>query len=289
MPRDATPGRDASAMRDAATPDASPPPSPGEWTPPLGIPEPEFGIRELAPNAPDPWTTDTPGLYYVDNTHAAATDDANPHGTPDKPRLSVPVALEAGDVVQLRGGPYVGDLSFRGVGRADAPIFVSGPADGVVVIDGHVDVEGSYLLLERLTLDGDDAGLSVRTPSDHIAVRFCEVRNAVGRGTGLYTGRWNPEDDPAVATQVVFYGNTLHDLGDWHATVDEDHHAVALGHHADHVWIVDNQMFHVSGDGVQVNAKRPTSPRLCTTSTSGEMKPGRTSRRASGPSRRWTS
>lgn len=235
------------------------PVTPGTWIPPIGIPAPAFGIEDKTPEFPSPWTAEQAGVYYVDNTHAAATDNNNPYGTPQKPRASIPKKLAAGAVVHVRGGPYAGDLSLSGVGTAAQPIFVSGGTgqEPMPVIDGHVGLSGSYLLFEHLTLDGAKAGLSVATPSDHIAVRYCEIKNAVGGpGAGLYTGRWNPEDDPAVASHIVFFANRLHDLGDYKSTIDEDHHGVGIGHHAEHIWIVDNEMSHVSGDAVQVNAKK---------------------------------
>ncbi len=260
--RDAQVGSDASVSSDAGpTGDGGqadawqPPPS---FTPPIGIPAPDFGIEEKAPEPPEPWTQPAEGFYYVDNQHATATDDDNPQGTPDKPRLTIPTDLQPGDVVEIHGGPYDRSLRFTCAGTADQPIFVRGTGrDDMPVISSHITVRGSYLIFEFLDLDGADNGLSVSTPSDHVAVRFCEVRNGVGGpASGLYTGRWNPEDDPDVASHVLFYANRIHDNGDWHSDHDEDHHAVAVGHHSEYVWILDNEMYHNSGDGVQVNAKK---------------------------------
>ncbi len=265
-PEDGARPRDAEPLpRDATTPDAGPtapppdwtPPTPSAWTAPIGIPEPAFGIREEAPARPDPWASEVTGAYYVDNTHAAATDDANPYGTPARPRLTIPSSLSAGDRVWVAGGPYDGDLDLTATGTPDDPVLVTAadPSDRPR-LTGAVSLAGSYLIFEQLELFGPSVGVRVRTPSDHIAVRYLEVHGATGRGAGLYTGRWNPEDDPATATQIVFFGNELYDLGDWRATFDEDHHAIAIGHHADHIWILDNLAYHVSGDGTQVNAKK---------------------------------
>ena len=66
------------------------------WQPPAGIPAPSFGIVEQ-PGTP---------THYVDNTNTAATDTLNPNGSPTRPRLTVPTALPAGAVVEVRGGPY---------------------------------------------------------------------------------------------------------------------------------------------------------------------------------------
>ena len=50
------------------------------WSPPLGIPAPSFGITQVAPAAPSPWTTATAGFYYVDEAAAGATDTTTPTG-----------------------------------------------------------------------------------------------------------------------------------------------------------------------------------------------------------------
>src|SRR4030095_10124475 len=58
------------------------------WQPPIGIPAPPFGINEVAPPTPNPWTTPTPGFYYVNNQ--TGNDTNNPYGTPANPRKTIP-------------------------------------------------------------------------------------------------------------------------------------------------------------------------------------------------------
>ncbi|MBI5531185.1 MAG: right-handed parallel beta-helix repeat-containing protein [Deltaproteobacteria bacterium] len=225
--------------------------APNGW--PLGIPEPEFGIHEQAPTTPDAL------FYYVDNTHPAATDDDNPQGTPNAPRATFPKTLPAGATVIVSGGPYAGDgVSIQASGTAASPVFViAKDLNQPPRIESPVELSGSYLILEHFDFNGPDSGVSVLTPSNHIVVRHSEVRNGVGGpSAGMYTGRWNPEDDPATAEHIVFWDNRVHDNGDWKATFDEDHHGFAVGHHANHVWVVGNVMYHNSGDGLQINAKK---------------------------------
>ena len=99
------------------------------WTPPLGIPAPSFGIVESAPPAPQPWTSPTPGYYYVDASHAQATDDTNPFGAPDRPRRTIPTTLPAGAVVELHGTYDFSHASPRTItaeGTKAAPVFIRG-------------------------------------------------------------------------------------------------------------------------------------------------------------------
>jgi len=235
---------------------AGAPPALDGW--PIAIPEPEFGVKEESPSQPAPWTAADPDFYYVDNSHPSATDDANPQGTPDLPRLTVPQSLPAGATVIVAGGPYTKDWAIHAAGTAASPVFVRAedPATPPKVT-APVELSGSYLIVEHFDFDGPDSGVAVLTPSDHVAVRHSEVHGGQGGpSSGLYTGRWNPEDDPATAEHIVFWDDRVHDNGDVNATFDEDHHGIALGHHANHVWIVGNVMYRNSGDGLQINAKK---------------------------------
>lgn len=232
--------------------DGGDPPS----TMPIGIPDPEFGIVEVAPALPDPWDAPIDGAYYVDNTHPNATDDEAATGTPAAPRRTIPSALAGGSTVWIAGGPY-GGFALAASGTADAPVFVTAVDPTTPpAIQGGVGLSGSYLVVEYLDIVGATAGVGIDTPSDHIAVRHSEIHDGEGGGSGLYTGRWDPEDDPAVAQHIVFWDNFVHDNGDTSADFDEDHHGISLGHHVEHVWILDNEMARNSGDGLQINAKK---------------------------------
>jgi hypothetical protein len=223
---------------------------------PIGIPEPEFGIHDVTPALPSPWDEPIPLAYYVDDTHPDATSDDTATGTPDAPRSTIPSSLPAGSTVFIAGGPYPG-ISLSATGTADAPIFITAADPSAPpVVAGYVGISGSFLVVEHLDIAGPEAGVGIATPSDHIAIRHCEIHDGEGGGSGLYTGRWDPEDDPAVAQHIVFYDNSIHDNGNLAADFDEDHHGISLGHHAEHVWIIDNEMARNSGDGLQVNAKK---------------------------------
>ncbi len=62
------------------------------FTPPVGIPAPEFGIEERWQDhytRPDPWDTEVPGWYYVNRSHPDASD-ARTYGTTEAPWGKVP-------------------------------------------------------------------------------------------------------------------------------------------------------------------------------------------------------
>ena len=109
------------------------------WIPPIGIPTPEFGIRETyriydVPANRNPaltYSQNAEGGYYthyVDSNDPDATDTSNPYGTVATPRKTIPFTVTEGSVVEIHHalayneyGSYV-----NGAGTVDRPIFVRG-------------------------------------------------------------------------------------------------------------------------------------------------------------------
>jgi hypothetical protein len=229
------------------------------WQPPLGIPAPPFGRTETAPEPPDPWTTGTPGFYYVDPTHSSAGDLGNPFGTPAKPRASIPTLLPAGSVVELHGlydRPQSSPNAIVAQGTASNPVFIRGVSEtDRPVIRRDWEIQGTYLVLENLefgpqgqTVTGT---LVVRAPSSHVAIRHSEFRGTRSGG-GLGIVNWSTAN--ARTNNVLVYRSSFHDNGDVNATFDQDAHGIAIGDRVDHVWVLENEMYRNSGDGIQINA-----------------------------------
>jgi hypothetical protein len=57
-----------------------------------------------------------------------------------------------------------------------------------------------------------------------------------------------------VVSQVVIWGNEIHDSGDVSTTYDQDVHSISIGWRTSNVWILDNVIRDSSGSGVVVNA-----------------------------------
>jgi Right handed beta helix region len=221
----------------------------GSWTPPLGIPAPPFGITELAPAAPSPWSSPAAGFYYVDETTAGATDASNPYGTPTRPRRSIPSPLPAGAVVELHGTYTQAHTSPKVItasGTAAQPVFIRGSstADRPTITRAWQLRRCSYLVLENLRFAFVDRGKGLLSfgGSTHAALRASEVTGNLGGG-GIGMGGSN----------LVIWGNLIHDNGDVKDAGDQDIHGIAVGGRTDHVWILDNDISRSSGDGVQIN------------------------------------
>ncbi|HZP49283.1 MAG TPA: right-handed parallel beta-helix repeat-containing protein [Vicinamibacterales bacterium] len=230
------------------------------WTAPAGIPTPEFGIAETAPRPPSPWSQGVAGFYYVDASRREATDDNNPFGTPAHPRQSIPLSLPPGAVVELHGSYDRAHSSPNGLhahGTAAQPVFIRGAsATARPLVRGPWELTATYTILENLDfgpLDANRTGeLAVVAPGDHVAVRASDVHgNANGGGLGAVS--WSPT---AFLDHVVFAGNTIHDNGNVRADFDQDVHGIAVSANVSRLWVVDNELYRNSGDGIQINGGR---------------------------------
>ena len=217
------------------------------WNPPIGIPMPAFGVNERARAVPNPWSAETPGFYYIDNTSANAGDVT--YGTPARPRRTIPPSVPAGSVVEVHGGPYTHsvDLQFGGAGTASQPIFYRGVGAPKIQTTGTtyrlVGITGSYVVMEGF----DFINSPPRLEGDFLTLRDNEVRDrppAPG-GAGIYT---------AGSRDSVILRNHIHNNGDPNYHEENDIHGVQVAAGALRIWIVDNHMHHNGGDSVQVNS-----------------------------------
>ncbi len=234
-----------------------------QWPSLIGIPNPSFGVSEIAPAPPDPWMSETPGFYYVEASHAAADDDGNIYGTPARPRSTIPSRLTAGSVVEVRGTydhRHTSPSTIVAAGTPSSPVFIRGASSGQRPrIQSGWEVNGSYLILENLTFAPGDSGtgsLAMLSPSDHLAIRNSELTgNKDGGGMGIES--W----DGSTIEHIVVLNNKVHDNGDLYASYDQDVHGVHVGARASYVWIVGNELARNSGDGLQINSGGLSSQR----------------------------
>jgi len=216
----------------------------GEWTPPIGIPSPSFGIVETVESihgSADYYT------HYVDASSPASTDSSNPNGTPSRPRKTIPTSVSAGSVVAIAGGTYTSSLLvITAAGTATQPIIIRGLyPDAKPLLKGKLAIEGAarYVIVENIAIDRDylSSAVNITGPAHHIALRHCDISDAQG-GILIYGS----------ANQIVVYDNWVHDCGDLAATSDIDDNGMTVGNASD-VWIVDNTVNHVVGSGIVLN------------------------------------
>lgn len=197
----------------------------GQWTAPLGIPCPSFGITEQA------------------GATTLVVNDAN--GIPD--------TIPAGTVIEIQGTyskNHTSPNDFTCAGTAQKPVFIRGAPGSLIT--GSWEVHGSYCILENLHFGPSGSkvgGLVILAPADHVALRNSEI---VGDGqeqggTGVLS--WSSQK----ATDIVLYKNFIHDGGDINASFDQDVHGIGVSENVDHLWVLENEVTKCSGDGIQVN------------------------------------
>jgi len=215
------------------------------YTPPSGIPAPEFGIEETVENVYGAGYY----TYYIDNTDSNATDTDNPYGSAEKPRKTIPkrmLNLPEGSVVEIHGGPYSFNTPARWTpsGSRDKPVFIRGadPDNRVRIKKSELQLGGQYFILENLDLYDKSHITTGYSSSSHIAIRNCEIHNPVGTLSGFGSAVYARGED------IVIYKNHIHH--NWKGD-DLDCHGVVPGVGAERVWVLDNDIHHNSGDAVQ--------------------------------------
>lgn len=241
------------------------------WKAPIGMPAPTFGIAEITPAWPAVWpNTPAPGNYYIDNTHTNATDEGNPYGTPNRPRATFPSMmwdLGPGSLVEIHGGPYSRMSWVRHVaGSPSAPAFIRGTdPDRKVKITGGMRLEDvEYLIIENIDWDGNfdggqGGGIRVIGENNQLCIRHCEFQDVEAVGATSAIGITPPNG--GTIQNVVVFDNVFHDCGDWQREDDVDSHGVAPNlwgrdktAELKNLWVIDNEFYHMSGNGVQINA-----------------------------------
>ncbi len=218
-----------------------------EYQSPIGIPTPSFGINETVESL---YGSNNYYTHYIDNTNPNATDENNPNGSSEKPRLSIPneMTLTEGSVVLIKGGPY--NLEFKakwiGKGSKEKPVFIRGENSTTMpqLLNAHVKLDGQYFVIENLEFY-DDSYLHTFKTSRHLTIRNCEIHNPPGKL--IYYGA-------AIVAQgedIVIYKNHIH-----HNVTDDpkkggDCHGVNPGVSAKRVWILENEINNNSGDAIQ--------------------------------------
>jgi hypothetical protein len=232
-------------------------PVPDGYDPPTGIPAPPFGIVETVESVYGDRDFHT---FYVDNTHPEATDTDNPYGSPETPRLTIPLDLVAGDVVQVHGGPYwpEGDrFSFRCQGTRSEPVIITGrraSSDPVLTNFVHFP-DAQWTIFENFTIETDgNYGLELRplesdTPVHHVSIRSVTISGS-GRFQSSEQFAAHSDDDTSPISDVVFFGNTSRDAGQWNATEEDDTSCFSIQHNCSNVWILENVGYRSGGDGV---------------------------------------
>lgn len=211
---------------------------------PTAIPKPGFGLTEQ-PGSP---------TVFVDNQNPAAVDTNNPNGTRTKPRRTVPTALAAGTVVEVRGGPYDlgnGLTTWTSSGTQAKPVFVMGVGNPVFRGNGsttRIRSAGAFMVIDGFTF----TGIQHEVFGNAVAIRDSDI-GYIDATAVIITGQGD-----------VIVNNSIHENGNADSPVEHDTHGVIVVPGSNYTWVLQNQIYRNGGDGVQigsdsVNSIRPTN------------------------------
>ncbi len=228
------------------------------YSPPTGIPAPEFGINETVESI---YGSDAYYTHYVDASDVNATDTNNSNGSPAKPRLTIPTTLAAGSVVEVRGGPYSSPttLTWQMNGTPTAPVFIRGVPSGnrvqILGLSGssprlQLDFEGRYFIVENIDF------YNKVTISFDPSVEYGTLRNSEVHNPENSTGALNPTVN-AQGTHIVIYNNEIHDNV---RAANKDNHGVQGGAGGNRIWVLNNTIYNNGGNGFQACNRCNTAP-----------------------------
>lgn len=253
----------------------------------LGVPDPGFGITDVAPDSATlctNWpTAATTGCYYIDPGGAGATNSSNTFGYPNKPRTSVPDPIPAGSLIEVHttNGVIYSTAHNSGGGiltcQGTSATFALGTAGRAWIrgVDNGANrptmsrpwvVEGDYCTFENMFWDGDqfatvESGFlrfSTAANASYVVFRNIEIDGDSGQASS--SALMSAGGGAGVHSYIVWYNNDIHDNGDlaaWLADPDDtdpDAGGIVINRNADHIWVLDTDMYEHTGSCLQINA-----------------------------------
>lgn len=220
-----------------------------------GVPVPDFGYALVAPKRPAEWPQEPrAGSYYIDNSHAKATDRLNQYGTPLKPRETLPNGrLSGGSYVEIHGGPYDKPNEIIANGTLKDPVWLSGQAaEERPTFRKPIRVRGRNLIIESLSFDRSRNTIEISKGSSNIVVRdsvFSGPQRADGFAAVIGFG--GSPDSPI--HDILLMNNEIHGFGDSRPQAPEnDYHAIKISRNCHKIWILGNKAYDMAGDSVQI-------------------------------------
>ncbi len=230
------------------------------YEPPLGIPDPGFGIDDIKPSRPVDWNSEIAGYYYINQETGINT--GRPNGTPNAPRATFPSPIPAGSYVEVHG-EYTSGNNIILTGNGNGLSWVAGVSGPVWIVGENevlrpnitrkIVVTGTYIFFDTLKFTAPGlfqvSSPTAGYPADYIVLRNSEVEGSI----------MHPSSAVGVAgaststvSNVVIYNNYLHDAGDLTIASDQDSHMTTVGNYSSNIWFLNNTFLRASGSGTQL-------------------------------------
>ncbi len=265
------------------------------YTPPIGIVDPPSVLMDadvdnylgqtydftLDGRGVQTYPVSSSGHPYTHYINSATGDDtSNPYGTEANPRATIPFegdkdpdtaakALAAGSIIELHGGPFVGQSkdSLYCAGTQAAPIFIRGE-DGATIGTFIFYLAGYYVVIEDLNFSATRLLLDkVAATISNFGIDYCIIRNCTATGTGVDDGDLTFLDifgggsgATLDASYIVVYNNEISQYGDWTDTqtfpqpTPNDCCGIYIWGYSSYIWILNNTIHNNNGDSIQVGS-----------------------------------
>ncbi len=219
------------------------------YDPPVGIPDPGFGIDEIRPERPSSWDTEVVGYYYIN--YQIGTDTGRVYGTPSEPRKTIPPSIPPGSYVELSGTYSYGGTTkfFQAAGTAENPVWLVGAEGSKPIVPGNSYFYGTYFNVDNIIFLGSASIRGTDHIAHHIAIRNCDIGSGETAAMGIVG---------TVSTSIhdiVVYNCTIHDTSiNWDSGdgADTDYHGIIPGNYAYNIWILNNIFYNIAGNAVQI-------------------------------------
>lgn len=232
------------------------------YKPPLGIPDPGFGIDDVRPSRPSSWTSSIPGYYYVNYGNSGCSDSRS-YGWPDSPRCTIPNSLSRGSYVEVHGNynhTTGGTTDILGNGTKEpwiantsGPVWIVGEnISNMPTFTERTVIFGKYVYMDmiKFRFHVDDGSIEISAGAsgygaNHIVVRNCEIAGNQSNRTYGVSVDGSPTD---LVSYVVIYNNVVYNHGDMNGG-DQDADALHAGNYSSYIWFLENNVHHTSGSG----------------------------------------
>lgn len=169
----------------------------------------------------------------------------------------MPASLPQGSYVEVHGS-FNSDstLTITASGASGNPVWVRGYSTATrPTMSRPVSVRGTYVIVENMLFNTTDRTLWVSAGSsastDHVCIRNIEFAGpGVSAGNNAVISVSGSSSYPT--TNTVLYNNVIHDFGDYTSGSENDYHGILPGAYAHYVWVLNNHVYHMGGDSIQV-------------------------------------
>lgn len=227
----------------------------------------------------DPCTIATPTFvgganqYYIDTENGDDSTAGNSgRGSVSSPRRSVPNVsgeiwtLNEGDQIFITANSTLWsaatDRTITANGTSTNPCWIIGVGGKPTYGGDKFFLNGQHILIDNLNFQATDGatrikfGESIGGPVQYACMRHCKVEGLGTGGSGKNTAIGGNGNATTPSAFVVIYQCEIFNFGRWDRPNADgvDRHGIQPFAYAHYWWIIENEIYHMEGDSIQVGS-----------------------------------